>query len=497
MKQFTAFFLTIVLCFLCLVPVSARAAEFQATYTSNLPFEDYDYFIIFYDNSNSSYWLYILNSYGENSVDGVQFYVTSSPSTSYLAVTSGATQFYRGNSYKFDDSEFFVQNGSVTSGGTKSNFNFHGTDTGRGILSSNCDIYDQNNYKIRSGDYENFLSYFTNPEQVQHVVNNYVPEPTTEAATTGEGSGESGGLINIDFSGITSTFTNLITPIQLKLADIYNILVDIKQIVNERIYLKIIHINELQREVEKVTDKLDDIVTTLGSTDIVDKLDSVSDDITDELSDITTALSGFSTNFQTFCTTFNGSFTDKIESIKDTLTVISVRFTTFCNGWASKLDNISYDIISKLNSIQSGELTAISNKLNGLSSGFQSVVTAVNGIPSSIQDILEYLFIPQNNNYFQDIIDTINSKFGFINQFIELGDVLVNNSESFTNTPPNFTIEFEDNDIFGDLSFDLIDWSKISDYVSYVKVLTGGITLYLFIRRTRKRLPEIISGGGC
>ena len=496
MKRFTTFFLAFVLCFTCLFPMSVRAAEFQATYTSDLELGDYKYFFICQDSSN--YVLYCLSDKEGNNIDGIQFYVTSTSSSSYLGVKGGTVSKYNIVRYTFNSSTgLFASRNEVTSGSYITGWDFYSSGSGKVILAANADIYDQDGYKVRSGDYSNFLTYFTNPEQVSHVINNYVPEPTTEPATTGEGSGESGGLINIDFSGITSTFTNLITPIQLKLADIYNILVDIKQIVNERIYLKIIHINELQREVEKVTDKLDDIVTALGSTDIVDKLDSVSDDITDELSDILTALSGFSTNFQTFCTTFNGSFTDRIESIKDTLTVISVRFTTFCNGWASKLDNISYDIISKLNSIQSGELTAISNKLNGLSSGFQSVVTAVNGIPSSIQDILEYLFIPQNDDYFQDIIDTINSKFGFINQFIELGDVLVNNSESFTNTPPNFTIEFEDNDIFGDLSFDLIDWSKISDYVSYVKALTGGITLYLFIRRTRKRLPEIISGGGC
>ena len=530
MKHFTAFFLTIVLCICCLVPVSARAAEFQVTYSSDLGISDYKYFFICLNQSDNCYYLFCLNDRVNSLSNGIQFVVNADSSQSKLkGGTSGDTATYTYCWFKYNSDTNTFGNKSTSGNTTMSGWDFYNSGSGRKILAANADIYDQEGYKILSGDYENFLSYFTNPEQIQHVVNNYVPEePTSE----GGSSGESGGLINIDFSGITSTFTNLITPIQLKLADIYNILLDIKQIVNERIYLKIIHINELQREVEKVTDKLDDVVTALGSTAIVDKLDSISYDIIskldsiqineltaikNKLDDIKNILNVFEIKFTNFTDIGNSSIRTIVDSIETAETTIATDLVQFQSAVTNKfvdvlniLDTIGGSVLSiesyvKYISDISGHVSSIDvyfksfyeNFTGSFTNTINSILNAICSLPSLIYEDLKYLFIPQNDDYFKDIIDTINAKFGFIHQFIELGDVLVDNSGSFTNTPPNFTIELKDNKYFGTVTFNLVDWSRVSDYIPYVKALISGITLYLFIRRTRKKLPEVISGGGC
>lgn len=499
MKRFTAFFLAFAFCLCFFVPSSARAAEFTATYTTDIGIQNYKY--CFIASNNGSYVLYLVNENENTSFSsGLQFYATSSATNSCINIRNSdlSTSMYDVSYSNYNSETGYF--GSVSNIRTVSEkgFAFFGQSSGKVILASNCDIYDQDNVLLVSGNYSNFLSYFSNPEFVQQHVTDYThhEEPTTTTTTAGESGGGSGSLLDLSglFDSITSlgnTFTNLITPIQLKLADIYDVLVQIKNIVNERIYLKIIHINELQREVEKVTDKLDSLISAFGTLDtgisgITDNLDDINDDIQNKLDSISSDIINKLDSIQV----------NELTSIKDTLTVIKVNFVSFVNGWASKLDNISYDIISKLNSIQSGELTAISSKLNALSSGFQSVVSAINGIPNSIQNLLEYLFVPTNNTYYQEIIDIINEKFGFVNQIIALGDVLVDNSNSFTNTPPSFRITFDNHKYFGNLSFELIDFSKLANYIDYIKAITSGITLYFFIRRTRRRLPEIISGGG-
>ncbi|MBR1593134.1 MAG: hypothetical protein IJ666_09040 [Ruminococcus sp.] len=175
-------------------------------------------------------------------------------------------------------------------------------------------------------------------------------------------------------------------------------------------------------------------------------LNDILDDILEELQSISTTLTTFLTNFNTFAANFN----------------------TFVNDISTSF-----------------------------SADFTNVTVAVNDIPESIRQILIDLFVPTRDDYFEEIIDIINAKFGFIYQIIELGDVLVDNSNAFTNNQPSFGFKFTNHKYFGDLYVNFVDWSKVSNYVVYVKAITSGITLYFFIRRTRRRLPEIISGGGC
>ena len=195
MKRFTAFLLALVLCLTCLIPVSANAAEFQATYTSDLGLGNFKYFFIA-RTSSGDYCLYCLKDKEGNISEGIQFYVSSDPKKSYLGIEGGQVSKYFGSRFSFTASTGFFSNKSALSGSYVTGWNFYNSNNSSNvILASNADIYDQDGYKIRSGDYENFLSYFTNPEQVQYVVNNYVP------ASKDDNGGGSGG-VNIDLSEI-------------------------------------------------------------------------------------------------------------------------------------------------------------------------------------------------------------------------------------------------------------------------------------------------------
>ena len=59
MKRFTAFFLAFAFCFCFFVPSSARAAEFQATYTTDISIQNYKY--CFITVKNGAYVLYLVN----------------------------------------------------------------------------------------------------------------------------------------------------------------------------------------------------------------------------------------------------------------------------------------------------------------------------------------------------------------------------------------------------------------------------------------------------
>lgn len=523
MKRFTAFFLSIILCICCLVPVSVRAAEFQATYTSDLDLSNCKYFFICSDNSD--YYLYCLNDRADSNFNGIQFFVSSDSSKSYLGITGGTVSKYVVSRFKYNSLSGFFENKNALSGSYSSGWDFYNSGSGRKILAANADIYDQDGYKIRSGDYENFLSYFTNPEQVQHVVNNYVPEePTSEG-------GNSGSNFNIDFSSLTDSLKGFFDSLNNTLNDLIDVVSSIPANVSGAVsssfhkavtdYLSSID-NRLANILEMIltksllTEYLQNIKIAVEDADthINDYLSQINVKngvISNTLGSILTEIQSINTTLTVFCNTdFPQSVQNIIDSITDFKNTFSLFVTNFNNifgvnfessirGQLNSIINSCVNISGKIGNISGsiGDISIDLKKMFDDNGYFQRIINAINAIPASIQDILEYLFIPQNDDYFKDIIDTINAKFGFIHQFIELGDVLVDNSGSFTNTPPAFKIEFKDNKYLGTVTFNLVDWSKVSDYIPYVKALTSGITLYLFIRRTRKKLPEVISGGGC
>lgn len=515
MKRFTAFCLALLIIFLPFSYseryINSYAAEPFITYSSDWNFADYDF--IFLGGTSSVTSIFMLRSNSSNNYsDKIQFFVSTdvNKTSIYFSSNSHSLDYYS-HSYRIKSpftSTEYIDYSSVYG------FNFYGTDSFH-IIASTADIVDQDGYTVFHADYDEFLSYFTNADKVRSVTSDY----STSEEPTSEG-GSSGGNLNIDFSSLTDSLEGFFDSLNDTLNDLIDVVSSIPDNISGAVsssfheavtdYLSSID-NRLANILEMIltksllTEYLQDIKIAVEDADthINDYLSQINVKngvISNTLGSILTEIQSINTTLTNFYIDFPQEIkkvTDKVGILETTLSAFLTNFNSFVTSLTSKLDNISYDIISKLNSIQVNELTAISNKLNVLSSGFQNVVNAVNGIPASIQDILEYLFIPQNNDYFKDIIDTINAKFGFIHQFIELGDVLVDNSGSFTNTPPAFKIEFKDNKYLGNVTFNLVDWSKVSDYIPYVKALTSGITLYLFIRRTWKKLPEVISGGGC
>ena len=528
MKRFTAFLLAFVFCICLVAPSSARAADFQATYTSDLSLGNYKYFLIF--SYFGTYYLFCLNDRSEDNFDsGVQFFVTSSPSTSYLGITGGSVSKYYVYRYTFNGSVF--SSGRTIDTSTDNYWDFYNSGGGAVVLASNCDIYDQDGYKIRSGDYENFLTYFTNPEQVQYVVNNYVPEePTSEG-------GNSGGNLNIDFSSLTDSLKGFFDSLNNTLNDLIDVVSSIPDNISGAVsssfheavtdYLSSID-NRLANILEMIltksllTEYLQNIKIAVEDADthINDYLSQINVKngvISNTLGSILTEIQSINTTLTNFYTDFPQEIkkvTDSIETLETTLSLDLIQFQAVVNNKFNDvlniLDTIGGSVLSIENYVKyisdiSGHVGSIDiyfksfyeNFTGSFTNTINSIFNAICSLPSLIYNDLKYLFIPQNDDYFKDIIDTINAKFGFIHQFIELGDILVDNSGSFTNTPPVFKIELKDNKYFGTVTFNLVDWSKVSDYIPYVKALTSGITLYSFIRRTRKKLPEVISGGGC
>ena len=116
-------------------------------------------------------------------------------------------------------------------------------------------------------------------------------------------------------------------------------------------------------------------------------------------------------------------------------------------------------------------------------------------LPDKLSQLLKDLFIPDPDKHgFDKFIDEINEHFGFVSQIIELGDVLVNRSE-YDYTMPSYSIKF-DSDTYGHFSANIVDFSVVAPYVGIIKAINTGIILYFFLRRTRRKLPDIINGNG-
>lgn len=76
---------------------------------------------------------------------------------------------------------------------------------------------------------------------------------------------------------------------------------------------------------------------------------------------------------------------------------------------------------------------------------------------------------------------------------MKLGDALFN--AKFDTVQPSYSIEF-DSDTYGHFETDIINFSVVEPYVDLIRGINTGIILYFFIRRTRRKLPDIINGTG-
>ena len=122
------------------------------------------------------------------------------------------------------------------------------------------------------------------------------------------------------------------------------------------------------------------------------------------------------------------------------------------------------------------------------------IADAISGFFTDLKDGLleglKYLFIP-SDNLFLDLIDLVKSKFNFIFQIIEITDVLLND---YSETPPDFNISFDTK--WGNFDAQLIDLSVFETYRNFVRGIILATSWYFFIRKLRKRIPDVINGIG-
>ena len=123
------------------------------------------------------------------------------------------------------------------------------------------------------------------------------------------------------------------------------------------------------------------------------------------------------------------------------------------------------------------------------------IADAISGFFTDLKDGLleglKYLFIP-SDNLFLDLIDLVKSKFNFIFQIIEITDVLLN--YDYSETPPDFNISFDTK--WGNFDAQLIDLSVFETYRNFVRGIILATSWYFFIRKLRKRIPDVINGIG-
>lgn len=142
-----------------------------------------------------------------------------------------------------------------------------------------------------------------------------------------------------------------------------------------------------------------------------------------------------------------------------------------------------------------GILGAVKDIFNSIANLPQKIADAIIGFFTDLKDGLleglKYLFIP-SDNLFLDLIDLVKSKFNFIFQIIEFTDVLLN--YDYSETPPDFKISF--NTKWGNFDAQLIDLSVFETYRNFVRGIILATSWYFFIRKLRKRIPDVINGIG-
>lgn len=131
------------------------------------------------------------------------------------------------------------------------------------------------------------------------------------------------------------------------------------------------------------------------------------------------------------------------------------------------------------------------------------IAESIKGFFTDLKDGLiegiKYLFIP-SDNLFDDIVDIVKNKFGFIPQIFEMTDFIIH--LNVVDTPPDLSFVFPENyrgnsrlgSFLSGLDFELIDWTVIEPYRQFIRGLITGLSWYFFIRKLRKRASDVING---
>ena len=115
-----------------------------------------------------------------------------------------------------------------------------------------------------------------------------------------------------------------------------------------------------------------------------------------------------------------------------------------------------------------------------------SIVDLGNSIINGIQSINEYLFVP-SDNLFDDVQQMFNSKFGFVNQVI---DIVKSFTFSDSNSKPIFKIT-----LYGQ-TMNFVDFSIFDDYRLYIHNIIVVIAYFKYFIWLINNAPAIITGTG-
>lgn len=208
-------------------------------------------------------------------------------------------------------------------------------------------------------------------------------------------------------------------------------------------------------------------------------------------------------------------FVDIINSIKSDIHDIKLKLGDIDADFKATIDGLS-DIASKLSDVYS-EVNNISyyskwinknlvdffNKfveycdalfehLRAIEGYIIDVYNSIGSLPDNFETLLKKLFVPTTTKP-EELTKIISEHFEFVHQIADMADVIFD-SNNFDTTAPEYSIEF-DSDLYGHFKSKIIDFDVVPyDYIVWFKALVSGITCYFFIRKVRKRLPNIING---
>ena len=279
------------------------------------------------------------------------------------------------------------------------------------------------------------------------------------------------------------------------------------------------HIQKLAELIAHVDTAIQQLDSSLGSSfdTVTDKLNSILNainnnklflDFEDTIKSIQSELHTSKLYLDSINTKIFSDFENVIKSIQSELHTMKL----YLDNINTKIFDSFGDLSSKLSDCYS-ELTNVSyyskwinNNLVELSKNFLEfcdalfdhlraiegyiidVYNSIGSLPESLEELLKKLFIPTEHDFSE--FEELKEKFGFVYQIIDLSNTLFADFES-CEVAPVFVFNI-DSDLFGSFSF-TFDFSCIpSESLSFFRDLVSAISIFVFINRTRRRLPNII-----
>ncbi|MDE6672439.1 MAG: hypothetical protein K2K16_09605 [Ruminococcus sp.] len=431
MKRFVSILLCFLIPFWFTIPVNSSALDVQGTeyptpllLPPDIDFSKYDYYFLTVSGKpdNPSYTLYLFEDVSD--VGKLYFSIAKTASdTKYhfgeftsFGISTNYSVLY---SYYNNTTGLWSSFSKASSVSLMSNFVFDGysdfssSSSNKYIIGSNCDIYSYSGLLLRTGDYDNFRSFFMG----NLSGSSDKTEKPTEPTTSGDGSGSVGG-VNIDLSGISDFLDRILNQINKLITAIKSIDISVKFDSSE-ISDKLSEINtwlsnftavysyNIEHSVSSLLIKLDEIKTEILN---FERYFSEFSAVNGEIANIFTVLNGLNINITNIHTKLM-EIIEYINNIKSYVSSISSSFTNLLNripsdfgDWILNIkNNVSFirsDFTSLLNRIPSdfgdwilnikNNVSSIRSDLHNLSSGFSPDIFFTNislKIDSLIDDI--------------------------------------------------------------------------------------------------------------